>query len=125
MSKRIFIDTFFNQFAQFMDQLIAVFPHDPDFMAYKMGIKLFHKTNPTLVISTIQEHVLPYEEMILAKNEDFFLKHEFKEYMDDDTIGAVIHKLKGLWSVLSPDNRTCVWDYIVLLMNLAKRCTAG
>lgn len=124
MSKKIFIDTFFKQFGEFMDQLIKVFPQDPDFVAYKMGLSLFHKTNPSLVIDTIKEHVLPFESTILAKNEDFFLKHEFKEYMDDDTIGSVILKLKGLWSVLTPENRTCVWDYIILLMNLAKRCGA-
>lgn len=120
--KRIFIDSFFSQFAEFMDQLIKVFPQDPDFVAYKMGLNLFHKTNPNFVITAILEHVLPFEEMIMAKNDDFFIKHDFKGYMEDDTIGAVILKLKSLWSVLTPENRKCVWDYIVLLMSLAKRC---
>lgn len=122
MTKKIFVDTFFKQFGEFMEQLIKVFPHDPDFVAYKMGVNLFHKTNPSLVISTIIEHVLPFENMIQSKNEDFFLKHDFKEYMEDDTIGSVILKLKSLWGVLSPENRECVWQYIQLLMNLAKRC---
>jgi hypothetical protein len=122
MSKRIFIDTFYSQFTEFMNELIKVFPSDPDFLAYKMGLSLFHKTNPSMIISTICEHVLPYEQSILAKNEDFFLKHDFKEYMDDDTVGSVILKLKGLWPALTPDNRECVWNYIILLMNLAKRC---
>jgi hypothetical protein len=124
MSKRIFIDTFFSQFAEFMNELIKVFPNDADFLAYKMGLSFFHKTNPTFIISTICEHVLPYEQTILAKNEDFFLKHDFKEYMSDDTVGSVILKLKSLWTVLTAENRECVWNYIILLTNLAKRCNA-
>jgi hypothetical protein len=124
MSKKIFIDTFFKQFSEFMDQLIKVFPQDPDFVAYKMGLSLFHKTNPSIVIATINEHVLPFEDMIVNKNEDFFLHHDFKDYMGDDTIASVIVKLKGLWSVLSPENRKIVWEYIHVLMTLAKRCGA-
>jgi len=122
MSRKIFIDTFYRQFGEFFDQLIQVFPDDEDFPAYKMGVQLFSKTNPMMVIKAVQDHVFPFETTIRAKNEDFFLKHEFSEYTEDDTVDAVIRKLKNLWGVLTPANKTVVWTYIILLLDLAKRC---
>jgi hypothetical protein len=83
---------------------------------------LFSKTNPIIVIKAVKEHVLPFEETIRAKNEDFFLKHEFSEYTEDDAVDAVIRKLKNLWGVLTDANKAIVWSYIILLLDLAKRC---
>jgi hypothetical protein len=121
--KKIFIDTFFNQFAEFMDQLAKVFPADADFHAYKMGIQLFHKTNPSIVLTAVREHVFPFEKTIRDKNDDFFVKNEFKDYADDDTVMTIIRKLQNLWVSLSEKNRDIVWTYIILLLDLAKKTT--
>ena len=122
MSRTVFIQTFYRQFDEFFGQLIQVFPSDQDFPAYKTGMSLFSKTNPLMVINAVREHVFPFEDIIRAKNEDFFLKHEFNEYTDDDAIDAVIRKIKNLWGVLTDANKAVVWSYIILLLDLAKRC---
>lgn len=120
MSKKIFMDAFYTQFADFLSQLIQVFPDDPDFPAYKTGLTLLQKTNPMLVVDQVIIHVLPFENIITTRNEDFFLKHEFSEY---NTLDQVIDKLKQLWTQLTENDKKCVWDYITLLLTLAKRCT--
>jgi hypothetical protein len=126
MSKKILMDAFYNQFADFLSQLAKTFPEDPDFSAYKTGLLLFQKTNPVLVIKTVHEHVAPYEETIRAKNVDFFLKHDYSGHIDnDDAMEQVIQKLKGYWSEMSPANQEVVWKYITLLLDLAKRYTSG
>jgi hypothetical protein len=119
MSKKIFLDAFYTQFADFLTQLTQVFPNDPDFPAYKTGLYLLQKTNPMLVADQVILHVLPFETIIRSRNEDFFLKHEFSEY---NTLDQVIDKLKHLWEQLSDQDKKCVWDYITLLLDLAKRC---
>lgn len=125
MSKKILIDAFFNQFTDFLTELTKAFPEDADFPAYKVGLQLLKRSNPMIVINAIIEHVTPYEEMIKAKNSDFFLKHEFSEHTEnDDALEQVIRKLKGLWTTLGPVSQASVWGYINLLLDLAKRCAA-
>ena len=123
MSRKIFIDAFFNQFNDFLEQLIRVFPEDTEFPAYLAGLKLLHRTNPMLVITQVKEHVSPYEETIRAKNEDFFLKHTFDD-VSDDALDQVINKLKGFWGVLDDSNKKHVWEYVTVLLELAKRCSS-
>lgn len=126
MSKKILMDAFYNQFADFLTQLAKTFPEDPDFLAYKTGLLLFQKTNPVLVIKTVHEHVIPYEETLRAKNVDFFLKHDYSDHIDnDDAMAQVIQKLKGYWGDMSETNQDVVWKYITLLLDLAKRYVSG
>ncbi len=123
MSKKIFIDAFFNQFGDFLTELSKVFPDDPDFPTYKVALGMLRKTNPMIVITTILTHVTPYEEMIRSKNSDFFIKHEFSEHtQNDDALEQVIRKLKGLWETLSPSNQGVIWSYIILILDLCKKC---
>jgi hypothetical protein len=125
MSKKIFLDAFYNQFSDFLGQLAKLFPEDPDFPAYRTALLLFQKTNPVLVIKTVHEHVTPYEETIRAKNVDFFLKHDYSGHIEnDDALEQVIQKLKGYWSEMSDTDQEAVWSYITLLLDLAKRYTS-
>lgn len=124
MSKAIFLSAFYGQFATFLDQLIATFPADTDFPTYKSGLFLLQKTNPKLVPEQIVLHVSPFEATLRARDEDFFKKRGFPEYADDNALDLVIQKMMTYWDTLSPENKTVVWDYVSLLLDLAKRCTA-
>ena len=121
MSRKIFMDAFFSQFHEFLEQLGKVFPDDDDFPAYAMALSLLQRTNPSLVVSEFKTHVFPFEEVIKAKNSDFFLKHDFADYASDNTLGQIIGKLKGMWSQLSDNNQSSIWNYINLILTLAKR----
>lgn len=126
MSKKILLDAFYNQFSDFLSELMKAFPEDDEFPAYKTGLLLFQKTNPVLVIKAVHEHMTPYEETIRAKNVDFFLKHDYSGHTENDgALDQVIEKLKGYWEQMSEANQTVVWRYITLLLDLAKRYTSG
>ena len=124
MSRKMFFDAFYGQFHDFLDQLIQVFPEDSDFPAYKTGLTLLQKTNPRIVPEQVVVHVTPFEKSIRARDEKFFLEHQFPDYADDNALDLVITKMKGLWETLSLTSKTVVWDYLTLLVDLAPRCVA-
>jgi len=124
MSRKIFLDAFYGQFSDFLDQLIQLFPNDTDFYTYKTGLHLLQKTNPKLVPEQVVLHVTPFEKTLRARDDRFFMDYRFEEYSDDDALGMIIGKMKDLWTSLSDHNKKCVWDYTNLLLDLGKRCVA-
>ena len=124
MSRKVFLDAFYGQFADYLDQLSKVFPDDSDFPTFKTGLLLLQKTNPKIVPQQVIIHVLRYEATIRARDEKFFMDHGFEDYRTDDALGSVIMKMKTLWEGLTDNSKKVVWDYTILLMDLAKRCIA-
>lgn len=122
MSKKIFMDAFFTQFHEFMGQLIKVFPEDPDFTVYDSGVMMLQRVNPGLVIAEFIKHVTPFEEVIRAKNSDFFIQTEIFIFDPENTMEQVIQKLKAYWVGLSDSNKESIWNYIILLLDISKRC---
>ena len=122
MSKKIFMDAFFTQFHAFLGELARVFPEDLDFPTYDTALGLMKMGNPALVLSEFTKHVIPFETMIRDKNTDFFLKHDFSEFDPDNTMDPIIKKLKGYWAEMSETNKDAIWKYIILLVDISKRC---
>ena len=123
MSKKIFMDAFFTQFHEFMGQLIRVFPDDPDFTVYDSGVMMLQKVNPGLVLAEFIKNVTPFEEIIRAKNSDFFIETKIFIFDPENTMDQVIQKLKAYWIGLSDSNKESIWNYIILLLDISKRCT--
>ena len=124
MSRKIFMDAFYGQFTDFLNQLIQVFPDDSDFPTFKTGLLLLQRTNPKIVPDQVLIHVAPYETTIRARDEKFFMDHGFEDYTNNDALGTLIMKMKTLWEGLSDNSKKVVWDYTILLLDLAKRCIA-
>ena len=122
MSKKIFMDAFFTQFHEFMGQLTKVFPNDEDFKMYDDAVFLVQRMNPGLVISEFGKHVLPFEEVIRKRDDGFFMNHNFDSLEPDNTMEQVIQKLKGYWTTLSDQNKSSIWGYIILLLDIHNRC---
>lgn len=122
MSKKIFMDAFFTQFQQFMAQLIQAYPNDPDFKMYSDGVALVQKVNPNLVLSEFGKHVGPYDEIIRKRDDAFFMNHTFDSLEPDNTMEQVIQKLKGYWEAMPEQNKSSIWGYIILLLDIHKRC---
>ena len=122
MSKKIFMDAFFTQFHEFMGQLTKVFPNDEDFKMYDDAVYLVQRMNPGLVVSEFGKHVLPFEEVIRKRDDGFFMNHTFDSLEPDNTMEQVIQKLKGYWTTLSDQNKSSIWGYITLLLDIHKRC---
>ena len=120
MSRRI-VEAFFNTFNEFMDQLITLFPEDPDFPAYKSGLVFLKMGNPSVVFDQIDRFVLPHHALILKKNDDFFVKYEFSEILaEDKSMGTIIDSLKTKWTSLPEKTRSILFDYLIAMVKLSQ-----
>jgi hypothetical protein len=120
MSKKIYVDAFFDQYEGLVEQMIAVFPEDSDWTFYRTGISMFRRTNPMFLVTKTWECVAPYETEISNRDETFFLNYKVTEGSYVDTVS----KLRDMWQQLTAHNRSVVWDYITNITYLAKKCAA-
>ena len=117
MSKKILIDTFFNQFTDFLKQLENMYPDDTDFPVFITTLNLLKSTNPILVVKFVKENIVDlYKDKILNKDESFFLDQDYTKHGDVDL--NIVHKLKKYVKDMSPNSKDVVWKYIDLLMKL-------
>jgi hypothetical protein len=125
MSKKIYIDAFFNQYEDFLNQIKEVFPEDPDWKLYLSGLAIFRRTNPMIVAQKTWKWVSKFEETIRNRDEKFFLSMDYSEYTEgEEPLEQTIEKLRGMWAAMTPHNRKVVWDFVNNITTLAKLCTA-
>jgi len=116
MSRKIFIDVFFDQFLAFINELKQMYPEDTDFNTFLTTLNLLKNTNPMLVVNYIKSEVIDiYEDKITTRDETFFLEQNYSQKNADMNI---IYKLKEYVKGMSPASKEVVWQYIDLLMKL-------
>ena len=118
MSKKIYLDAFYDQYEDLLQQMLVVFPEDPDWPRYKTALAVLRRANPTLLAVKTWEYVAPFEPIIQKRDDAFFLNYTFS---DTPGVHQSIAKLKSMWKQLSVHNRSIVWDYITNITYLAKR----
>jgi hypothetical protein len=124
MSKKIYLDAFYDQYEDFIQQMMAVFPADPDWPLYSTGLAIFRRTNPLLVVKKTWKHIAPFEEVIKKRDEKFFLDRDYSDITEgEEPLEQTISKLKGMWAQLSPHNRNVIWDYVNNVTYLARKCS--
>jgi hypothetical protein len=117
MSKKVLIDTFFNQFSDFLKQLENMYPEDTDFPVFLTTLDLLKSTNPILVVKFVKENIVDlYKDKILNKDESFFLDQDYTKHGDVDL--NIVQKLKKYVKDMSSNSKDVVWKYIELLMKL-------
>lgn len=119
MSKKIYLDAFYDQYEDLLQQMVAVFPEDPDWARYRTAIAVFRRANPVSFALKTWEYVSPYEPVIQKRDEAFFLS----EFELGNSMSQTLVKLKSLWAQLTPYNRSIVWDYVTNITYLAKKCS--
>jgi hypothetical protein len=123
MSKKIYIDAFFNQYEHFLHQIKDVFPEDPDWKLYLSGLAIFRRTNPLIVVKKTWKYVSRFEEVIRNRDEAFFMEYDYGSITEgEEPLEQTIEKLKKMWTSLTPHNRRIVWEFINNLTTLAKMC---
>jgi len=118
-SKTVLMSAFFEQLTSFVNELSAMYPDDPDFSLFSTTITLMKMTNPSMIIKYVNDNAAPYEDKILARNEDFFLGHSFDEYSSHVNMD-IFGKLKDYIVNMSPDSKKSVWKYIENITRVAK-----
>ena len=121
------LGAFNNVLTDFIDDCIRVFPEDTDFKVYKKGVNLLVKVNPKKVLTVFTEYTSIYREKILVKEEDFFLNTDYTDIVSSNSkysesdIFNIINKIKGYWVELNDSNKTKIWDYMILLINISDK----
>jgi hypothetical protein len=124
MSKKIYIDAFFDQYEDFLQQMLEVYPNDPDWPLYIAGLAIFRRTNPMMVVQKTWKHISRFEEVIKARDEKFFLERDYSDITEgEEPLEQTVTKIKGMWAQLSLHNRNIVWDYVNNITYLARKCS--
>ena len=123
-TRKIYLDAFFDQYEDFLQQMQAVFPGDPDWPPYIAGLSIFRRTNPAMIVQKTWKHISKFEDTLKARDEQFFMTRDFSDITEgEEPLEQTITKLKGMWAQLSPHNRNVVWDYINNITYLARKCS--
>ena len=124
--------TIFNtKIVELLNDLIRIFPEDNDFKMYKNAVNLVKLANEKKLLEFYNMFVTDeYKDHINNKNEKFFLNHDYndilnsnelKQELDGDINNKIVNKLKGYWSLLSPENREIIWNYFGLFIKISDK----
>jgi hypothetical protein len=117
-SKIVLLNALYDQFTDFVKELIEMYPNDPDFAAFSVTLKMLRCTNPSLLAKYIVENIAQYEGEIMSKNVGFFLNHSYAQYEGVDI--QIFSKLKNYVTNMNADSKENVWKYIQNIYRLAK-----
>ena len=120
-SKTTIMTALFNQMSSFANELAEMYPNDTDFPLFLTYVQLLKSTNPSLMISYVNDNIGEFEEKILAKDDSFFLDYSFSEF-DGYVDSGIFTKLKQYVAGMSPESKATTWQYIINIMRLAKAC---
>ena len=119
----IYLEKFNDTFKEFVEDLIRIFPDDPDFRMYELAIITALNTDELLVINIFNEHVVQqYGDKLLNKDNDFFINHSYDNILDSNMSSIdVIQKIKGYWCDITNDTRETIWKYFRVLILLDRK----
>ena len=117
-----YLTAFNNIIFKFIDDLIETFPEENDFKVYKRTLTLLKTANAKTMCNLFKNYSYIYREKILSNDESFFLDTEYTEIKkagDEDSVSAIIDKLKLYWDELSCDNKDKIWKYLSTMIKLS------
>ena len=118
-SKTVLLTAFFDQFSSFLTELHEMYPEDTDFPMFITGLRVFKSTNPSMFIKYIRDYSSPYEEVILKKDEKFFIENSFSEYTEKVSDMNIFKKLKEYYVSMNSDSKESVWKYCQNIIRLS------
>jgi hypothetical protein len=107
------------QLLLFFDELISILPDEKDFLVMRFFIK--DQIPITAVMDYIVRRIVPLEEHVHAKDENFFFDHPilFEDLRENHT---KINYFKRLWEHgTDDDNRQTIWNWFEYFINLGKK----
>lgn len=119
-----YLTAFNNQFNEFFEEIIKLFPSDVDIVNTKNSLQLMKKMNPRLIILCWKDFIAkPYGEEIEKGGIDFFISKDYskdiKNLDNTDKILEVIDRLRKPLSLLHEDDKKIAMQYLVNLTKLS------
>jgi len=119
------LKTFNDQFMQFTEDIITIFPSDPDLILAKNAFLFFRKTNPKILIDIWYRYVVvKYKKVIEDGDVSFFLEKNY----DADVVNLcewgnksleAINRLRSPLKNMNHENQLKAIKYCQNLSNLA------
>jgi hypothetical protein len=87
---------------------------------------MFRRVNPAIIVGKTWKWVSKFEGQIKERDERFFLEYDYSSDTEgEEPLEQTLEKLRGMWRELNEHNRKVVWDYVNLIMELARRCSGN
>ena len=125
-----FLTAFNNIIFKFIDDLINTFPEESEFKVYKQTLIILKAANAKKMCLLFKNYSNMYREKINGKDETFFINNDYNELkeasmksFDDDSVSAIIDKLKIYWVELSNENKDQIWKYLNTMIQLSDLVT--
>jgi hypothetical protein len=118
------LSAFNNQFKEFMDDILRIFPNDKDLMTTKNMMSTLQKGNPRLLIQIWKNFIAdPYVSEIEAGDIDFFINKDYKSDVsqlgDSEKIVKAIDRLREPIKNMDNENQQACMKYIQNLSKLS------
>lgn len=112
MKSHTVLDTFKMNVVKLVDELIEIFPDDNDLYSYRLILK---QLPPSDLMAKFIEGVLPFENEIEKRDEDFFLQMN-TFFQEED-------KFKNMWTSgqLDSEDKDSIWSYFDVYVELCRR----
>jgi len=119
-----YLPAFNNQFLEFIEDILRLFPNDPDIIASKNSLLLVKRVNPRLIITTWRDLIAtPYQQQIEEGGIDFFLHKDYSEDLknaqDVEKTLAIIERLRTPLRNLHERDKDMAMKYITNLTKLS------
>lgn len=122
MSEIDILSQFKKSIISFLDELIEQFPQEADLVIFRIFIK--DRVPITDIMNNFILKLLPLKDIILARNEDFFLNQctLFDSVQSNEKKDSINH-FKKLWrsNTLDDDDKTIIWKWFDSFVFLAER----
>ena len=126
--KKQYLNAFNNQFAEFLEEVLSIFPGHVDITAFKNTVFTLKKANPGLLVRIWHDHVcINYMDEIEKGNLKYFLDKDYSQDMQHvaDTKGVInaINKIRSPINEMGEQNQKTSMQYILNLSKLSKLYT--
>lgn len=126
MSNNI-LTAFNDHFLEFINDVQAVFPDDPDILSAKNALTMIRKANPKMIVKIWKTFIADkYKNQINSNDISFFLEKDYSSDVsksnNSDKIMESIDRLREPIRNMGPDNQAKVMKYIQNLTKLSELC---
>lgn len=121
------LTAFNDHFLEFIKDIQAVFPNDPDILSAKNALTMIRKANPKMIVRIWKTFIADkYRNQIEANDISFFLEKDYSSDIatsnNSDKIMESINRLREPIRNMGPDNQEKVMKYIQNLTKLSDMC---
>lgn len=125
MDKSTILKGFNNQFEEFLDDVVILFPENKDVKTTQTGLMMLRKANPKMIIGVWYRYVCEkYEEEIEKENIEYFLNKDYSEDLQKNPNSSQvlqgIDKLREPLRQLDEANKRKTIQYLKNLNQLSK-----